>query len=161
MIKKDSVLFLCEAVVCVCLFTEDQSKEDKSSDVKDETAGKSSPIPVESDKSVKLLTVTVSGEETDGEKSLEDAGTGDSSPGLLQINNFSKEMEAEMQRHRSSASTLNDPTPPSCLGHSQEVELQKLEQEGQEVAALASSQDASRMPAEQEEEKHDQVGVSC
>ena len=105
--------------------------------------------------------MTVSGEEASGEKSLELADTSGSSPGLLGINNFSKEVDEEMQRHRSSASTLNGTTPPSYSGHSEEVELQKLEQEErQAAAALATSQNASGMGVEQEEEKRDQVGLS-
>ena len=147
--------------MCACQYTEDQPKEEKSSDDKVESGEKSSPIPIDLSKPAQHLTVTISGEEADVEKSLELAGTSDSSPGLLRINNFGKEVEEEMQRHRSSASTLNDPTPPSCLGHSQEVELQKVEPEGLEAAALATSQDAGVMAVEQGEGKSNQVSSGC
>ena len=153
------------ACACVCvfvcvfvIFADEQSKEDKSSDVKVEAGEKSSPIPVVSSTESKQLTVTVSGEETDLDQHLGLVSTGESSPGLLQITSSSKDVE-DLQRHRSSASTLNDPTSSSCLGQSQEMELQALEQEEYEASALARSPNASKQAVGEEEEKGNQVGL--
>lgn len=148
--------------VCVCQLIEEQSREEKNLDVKDESGEKSSPIPVDSSKPAEHLTVTVSGEEADGEKSLELAGTSASSPGLLGITISGKEAdEDEVQRHKSSASTLNDLSPPLALANVQEVELHKVEQEGPQAAALATGQGQDASVMEEEEGKCDQVGPSC